>query len=67
MIYDILDHIEASAPCSLFSVAAWAQDQLDISPAGYLAAIEQLIASGVIEVTQETSDSGSMSFVVDLV
>lgn len=59
---DILTHIEASAPCSLFSVALWADEQMSLSLAGFLVAIDALVASGTIAVTAD--DNG---LVVDLV
>lgn len=50
---DILDHIQASAPCQLHSVARWAEEQLDIGPSTFMLAIDLLISSGVIEVSTE--------------
>jgi hypothetical protein len=51
---DILDHIQASAPCQLQSVAHWAQDQIsNLAPSTFMLAIDLLISSGVIEVSAE--------------
>ena len=58
----ILTHIEASAPCSLFSVAVWVGEQLNVSTVGFISVIDTLVASGVIEVTKD--DSG---LVIDLI
>ena len=58
----IRTHIEASAPCSLFGVAAWVAEQLNVSTTGFIVAIDALVSSGVIEVTKD--DSG---LVVDLI
>jgi hypothetical protein len=57
----IRTHIEASAPCSLFSVAAWADSQLNLDAAGFVGVIDFLTASDVISVTYE-----DCNFVVDL-
>jgi len=58
---NIRTHIEASAPCSLFSVAAWANNQLNISPEGFVAVIDFLAANESISITYE-----NCNFVVDL-
>ncbi len=50
---DILDHIQASAPCQLHSVARWAENQLEIAPSTFMLAVDLLISSGVIEVSTE--------------
>ncbi len=50
---DILDHIQASAPCQLWGVATWAEEQLDIGPSTFMLAVDLLISSGVIEVSTE--------------
>lgn len=55
-IKDVLTHIEASAPCSMFSVALWVQDQLDLSTVGFLSVIDTLVTLGKIEVS--SNDSG---------
>jgi hypothetical protein len=57
----IRTHIEASAPCSLFSVAAWADSQLNIDAAGFIGVIDFLNAGNVISVTYE-----NCNFIVDL-
>lgn len=59
---DILTHIEASAPCSLFSVAAWADEQLTINAVIFAAAIDTLISSNAISVSQDAN-----GLVVDLI
>jgi hypothetical protein len=58
----IQDHIEASAPCSLFSVAVWADEQLDLSPVGLIVILDTLASSGTIELS--TDDSG---IIIDLI
>jgi hypothetical protein len=57
----IRTHIEASAPCSLFSVAAWADTQLNIDAAGFIAIVDFLTAGDVISVSYE-----DCNFVIDL-
>lgn len=57
----IRTHIEASAPCSLFSVATWADSQLNIDAARFVAVIDFLTAGNVINVTYE-----DCNFVIDL-
>lgn len=59
---DILTHIEASAPCSLFSVAAWVNDQLDMTNTGFVLAIDTLVSAGVVQVSADVS-----GLIVDLV
>lgn len=49
----ILTHIEASAPCSLFSVALWADEQLVISATSFTSIIDSLVVDGKIEVTSD--------------
>lgn len=61
-ITDILTHIEASAPCSLFSVAVWVEEQLNVSTIGFLSIIDTLVSSGAIEVSKD--DTG---LIVDLI
>jgi hypothetical protein len=58
----ILEHIQASAPCSLFSVALWADSQLTIGATGFSHMVDVLISSKLIEVT--TDECG---LVVDLI
>lgn len=60
-IEHIRTHIEASAPCSLFSVAAWADSQLNIDAARFVAVIDFLTAGNAISVTYEENN-----FVIDL-
>ena len=60
-IEHILTHIEASAPCSLFSVAAWADSQLNIDAAGFVAIIDFLTAGDAISISYEDNN-----FVIDL-
>lgn len=57
----IRTHIEASAPCSLFSVAAWADSQLNIDAARFVGVIDFLTAGDLISVTYE-----DCNFVIDL-
>lgn len=61
-IDDIFNHIEASAPCSLFGVAAWVETQLDIPLSGFIHVVDTLVAKGLIIVANE--DSG---LIIDLV
>ena len=61
-IKDVFTHIEASAPCSMFSVALWVQDQLELSTVGFLSVIDALVTLGKIEVSSD--DSG---LVIDLI
>jgi len=58
----ILTHIQADATCSLFHVAAWVETQLNMPTTGFINAIDNLVAMGMIEVSQ--SDSG---LVIDLI
>ena len=58
----ILTHIEASAPCSLFSVAAWADSQLNINSTSFVTVIDMLITSNAIEINTENN-----ALVVDLI
>ena len=58
----IRTHIEASAPCSLFSVAAWADSQLNIDSASFVGIIDFLTAGNSISVSYE-----DCNFIVDLV
>jgi len=58
----IRTHIEASAPCSLFGVAAWADTQLNIDAARFIGVIDFLTAGGVIALSFE-----DCNFVIDLV
>ena len=57
----IRTHIEASAPCSLFGVAAWADTQLNINAAGFVAIIDFLTANESISISYE-----NCNFVIDL-
>lgn len=61
-IDDIFNHISASAPCSLFSVAVWVNDQLNMTNTGFVLAIDTLVSAGVIQVSADVS-----GLVVDLV
>ena len=58
----ILTHIEASAPCSLFSVAVWVNEQLNMSTTGFVLALDTLVSSGAIELSSD--DAG---IVIDLI
>lgn len=59
---DILTHIEASAPCSLFSVSVWVNEQLNMTSTGFVLALDNLVSSGTIKISAD--DSG---LIVDLV
>lgn len=50
---DILTHIEASAPCSLFSVALWSDNQLCVNATSFTHIIDSLISEGKIELTSD--------------
>lgn len=58
----IQDHIEASAPCSLFSVGVWVEDQLNISSVELVMFLTTLAKAGTISLT--TDESG---ITVDLI
>ena len=51
----IQTHIEASAPCSLFSAAAWVEKQLSMPLSGFVAALDTLAAQGIIELSSDDS------------
>ena len=55
IISDLLDHIQASAPCSLFGVAVWANEQFNVSTLGFITAMDALVSSGVISVSADES------------
>lgn len=57
----ILTHIEASAPCSLFSVALWADDQLTVSATSFAHIVDSLVSDGKIAITSDET-----GIVVDL-
>jgi hypothetical protein len=58
----IQDHIEASAPCSLFSVGVWVEDQLNVSTVELMGILSTLAKAGTIAITSD--DSG---ITVDLI
>jgi Mn2+/Fe2+ NRAMP family transporter len=58
----ILTHIEASAPCTLFSVAVWADSQLSINAVTFTGIIDMLILSNSIEINTENN-----ALIVDLI
>jgi hypothetical protein len=58
----ILTHIEASAPCTLFSVAVWADSQLNVNAVTFTNVIDMLIASNAIEINTEDN-----ALIVDLI
>ena len=58
----IQDHIEASAPCSLFSVAVWAEEQLTINVVEFTAVINTLASADTIAISMD--DHG---LVIDLI
>ena len=49
----ILTHIEADAPCSMFHVAVWADEQLTINAVGFMSVINTLVSSGVISISAD--------------
>ena len=49
----ILTHIEASAPCSLFSVALWADDQLTVNATSFTHIVDSLVSDGKIAITSD--------------
>ena len=51
----IQDHIEASAPCSLFSVGVWVEDQLDVSIVELMGILNTLASAGTIELSSDDS------------
>ena len=59
---NILTHIEADAPCSLFHVAAWVETQLNMPTSGFINAVDNLVAMNLIEVSM-----GESGLVIDLV
>lgn len=59
----ILTHIEASAPCSLFSVAVWADSQLTVNAVTFIGVIDLLVSSNAISVTNEANGR----LIVDLI
>ena len=68
MYQDLLTHIEASAPCSLFGVAAWAQQQLDMTHQDFIGSIETMIAQGIVTLEQDWNEEDqSISLCLELV
>ena len=51
----IQDHIEASAPCSLFSVGVWVEEQLDVSIVELMGILNTLASAGTIELSSDES------------
>ena len=51
----IQDHIEASAPCSLFSVAVWVEEQLTVSTVEFTSILNTLASAGTIELSNDDS------------
>jgi hypothetical protein len=51
----IQDHIEASAPCSLFSVGVWVEAQLDVSIVELMGILNTLASAGTIELSSDES------------
>ena len=49
----ILTLIEGIGPCSLFSVALWADDQLTVNATSFTHIIDSLINLGKIEITSD--------------
>lgn len=58
----IQDHIEASAPCSLFSVAVWAEQQLTVNVVEFTAIINTLASAGTIELSSDEN-----GIIIDLI
>ena len=68
MIYDdLLTHIEASAPCSLFSVAAWGETHFNMPATVFASAMEYLVSINKIKIEVETAYGGNACLVVDLI
>ena len=51
----IRSHIEASAPCSLFSVGVWVEDQLNVTTVELMGILNTLAAAGAIELSSDES------------
>jgi hypothetical protein len=51
----IQDHIEASAPCSLFSVGVWVEDQLNVTTVELMGILNTLAKAGTISITSDES------------
>jgi hypothetical protein len=49
----ILTHIEADAPCSLFHVAVWADEQLSINAVGFMSVINTLVSANAISISSD--------------
>ena len=58
----VLTHIEASAPCSLFGIAVWVEDQLNVTTVELMGILDTLAKAGAIELSSD--DSG---ITVDLI
>jgi hypothetical protein len=51
----IQDHIEASAPCSLFSVGVWVEDQLNVTTVELMRILSTLASAGTISLSSDES------------
>jgi hypothetical protein len=51
----IQDHIEASAPCSLFSVGVWVEDQLNVTTVELMGILNTLAKAGTISLSSDES------------
>ena len=51
----IQDHIEASAPCSLFSVGVWVEEQLNVTSVELVGILNTLAKAGTISITSDES------------
>jgi hypothetical protein len=51
----IQDHIEASAPCSLFSVGVWVEDQLNVTTVELMGILNTLAKADTIAITSDES------------
>ena len=58
----IQDHIEASAPCSLFSIGVWVDDQLNATTVELMRILSTLASAGTISITSDES-----GIIVDLI
>lgn len=51
----IQDHIEASAHCSLFSVAVWVEEQLTVTTVEFTSILHTLASANTIELSSDDS------------
>jgi hypothetical protein len=55
-------YIESSAPCSLFSIGVWVEDQLNVTTVELLGILNTLASAGTIELSSDES-----GIIVDLI